>query len=88
MAHAETEPIARPELVSRRVLGRGGVQFLILQLAALLMSSGDNMIAAQVLGPAAVAAFAVSQRLFLLPSTIPVMWLQQLWPAYTEGTGP
>ena len=43
------------------------------------------MIAVQLLGPTAVASYAVSQRLFLLPASIPTMWLQQLWPAYAEA---
>jgi len=66
------------------ILG-GGLQFFALQIACLLMSAGDNMIAVQLLGPAAVASYAVSQRLFLLPSMLPGMWQQQLWPAYAEA---
>lgn len=66
-------------------LGRTGLLFLGLQLAGVVAFSSDNLVAAQVLGPVAVAQYSVTQRVFLvLPSLISVAAVS-LWPAYGEA---
>jgi O-antigen/teichoic acid export membrane protein len=66
-------------------LGRTGLLFLGLQLAGVVAFSSDNLVAAQILGPAAVAQYSVTQRVFVvLPSLISVATVA-LWPAYGEA---
>lgn len=66
-------------------LGRTGLLFFGLQLAGVIAFSSDNLVAAQVLGPVAVAQYSVTQRVFLvLPSLVSVAALS-LWPAYGEA---
>lgn len=83
-------PGLRPRLhaVNFRVgigLGRTGLLFLGLQLAGMAAFSSDNIVAAQVLGPVAVAQYSVTQRVFVvLPSMISVATVA-LWPAYSEA---
>lgn len=66
-------------------LGRTGLLFFGLQLAGAIAFSSDNLVAAQILGPVAVAQYSVTQRVFLvLPSLVSVAALS-LWPAYGEA---
>jgi O-antigen/teichoic acid export membrane protein len=66
-------------------LARTGLLFLGLQLAAAVAFSSDNIIAAQLLGPVAVAQYSVTQRVFTaLPALLSVAAVS-LWPAYGEA---
>jgi O-antigen/teichoic acid export membrane protein len=66
-------------------LARTGLLFLGLQLASAVAFSSDNIIAAQLLGPVAVAQYSVTQRVFVaLPALLSVAAVS-LWPAYGEA---
>ena len=66
-------------------LARTGLLFLGLQVAAAVAFSSDNLIAAQILGPVAVAQYSVVQRVFMvLPALLSVAAVS-LWPAYGEA---
>lgn len=66
-------------------LSRAGSMFFILQICIALFSSVDNLIVAQVLGPAAVADLAVPSRLFAVAGGLAMFALLPLWPAYGEA---
>jgi O-antigen/teichoic acid export membrane protein len=85
---------ARPDLrphrqlasgdLSRTLLRLGGL-FFVLQITASLAFASDNVIAARMLGAAAVSDFAVATRLFGITSVLVGILLQPLWPAYGEA---
>ncbi len=62
-----------------------GILFFVLQVAAALGYTSDNIVIAQVLGAAAVATYAVPQKLFSFVSLIVSMGTTPLWPAYGEA---
>jgi O-antigen/teichoic acid export membrane protein len=62
-----------------------GLLFFVLQCAFAISYSSDNIVIAQVLGAAAVAAYAVPQKLFAFVSMIVGMGITPLWPAYGEA---
>src|SRR5208282_70762 len=62
-----------------------GILFFVLQCAFVLAYTSDNIVIAQVLGAAAVALYAVPQKLFSSVSTIVSMAINPLWPAYGEA---
>ena len=62
-----------------------GLMFFVLQCAGTLAYSSDNIVIAQVLGAAAVAAYAVPQKLFGFVSMVVSMAIGPLWPAYGEA---
>ncbi len=68
-----------------RKLFRLGILFFILQMTIALAYASDNLIAAQLLGPAAVTQYAVTMRLFSIAPMILGLWLSPLWPAYGEA---
>lgn len=86
--------VARPDLrpglrfvsgeVVRRI-ARLGLLFFILQLAASIAFSADNLIIARTLGAVRVPDYAVPQRMFALISMLSAMMLTPLWPAYGEA---
>lgn len=84
------QPELRPDLASisrtvcRAVAGTG-VLFFVLQLAGAVAYSSDNFVIAQQLGAAAVAEYAVPEKLFALLSIAVAMALGPLWPAYGEA---
>ena len=66
-------------------LAQTGLLFVGLQLAATVAFASDNLIAAQLLGPVAVAQYSVTQRVFVvLPALLSVAAIS-LWPAYGEA---
>jgi O-antigen/teichoic acid export membrane protein len=67
-----------------KILRLGGL-FFVLQLAAALAFASDNLIAAQVLGSASVAEYAVTAQLFSLPMLMLGTLFNPLWPAYGEA---
>lgn len=68
--------------VEAGVLLRSGGHFVVLQLAAVLLGSADNLIVGQVLGPREVTTLAVPARLFAVVPILVGLALGPLWPAY------
>lgn len=64
---------------------RLGLLFFVLQCALTLAFTSDNIVIAQVLGAAAVAVYAVPQKLFSVVSMLINMGMTPMWPAYTEA---
>ncbi len=69
---------------ARRVLTIG-ILFFVLQVAGALLSASDNIVAAQVLGPASVAQYSVPMKLFNFAPLVLTMFMMPLWPAYGEA---
>ena len=66
------------------ILGTGGL-FFILQITAVIQAKADNVIIANLLGPASVAQYAICMQLFLVvPMVMGLLWAP-LWPAYREA---
>ncbi len=83
-------PWTRPRvaLVSRRetrALIRVGLLFFVLQAAFAIGYQSDNIVIDRILGPHAVAAYAVPMRLFVVAPTLLGLVLTPLWPAYREA---
>lgn len=68
-----------------RLLFRRGFLFFLLQVSAAVAFSSDNLVAAAVLGPAAVAEYSVVAKLFSFVPLLLAMLLNPLWPAYGEA---
>jgi O-antigen/teichoic acid export membrane protein len=68
-----------------RALSRAGGWFFLIQIAALVLYSTDNLVIAGVLGAEAVTPYAVAWRLFTLPSLGMAVAFPYLWPAYAEA---
>jgi O-antigen/teichoic acid export membrane protein len=62
-----------------------GMLFFLLQCAGVVGYTSDNIVITQVLGAAAVAAYAVPQKLFGIVTSVSGMALATLWPAYAEA---
>jgi O-antigen/teichoic acid export membrane protein len=70
---------------SARKIFKLGMMFFVLQCAVALAFTSDNIVIAQILGAAAVAIYAVPQKLFGFVSTVVSMGISPLWPAYGEA---
>jgi O-antigen/teichoic acid export membrane protein len=68
-----------------RVLFGAGSLFFLTQLAFTLAYYADNLIVAQLLGSEAVAAYAVTARLFDLPGMLLLLIGGALWPPLAEA---
>lgn len=64
---------------------RIGILFFLLQITVALAFSSDNLIAAQVLGPEAVAQYSIPSRIFSMALLISTLLAGPLWPAYGEA---
>lgn len=64
---------------------RVGVLFFVLQISIALAFTSDTLITARILGPVAVAEYAVSAKLFMVPTAIVAAMFSALWPAYRES---
>ena len=62
-----------------------GIMFFALQCAFALSYTSDNIVIAQILGAAAVAVYAVPQKLFSFVSSAVGIATIPLWPAYGEA---
>ncbi|MBI3745848.1 MAG: oligosaccharide flippase family protein [Chloroflexi bacterium] len=71
--------------VVARSLLRVGLMFLILQLAVAIAFTSNSVIIAAMIGPTAVAEYAVVSKLFLIPALMVSLALGPLWPAYREA---
>ncbi len=76
---------ARHPLALARSLLRVGLLFLVLQLAVAVAFTSNSIIIAAMLGPSAVADYAVVSKLFLIPAVLVSLALAPLWPAYREA---
>jgi len=68
-----------------RSLLRVGLLFLVLQLAVAVAFASNSIIIAAMIGPSAVAEYAVVSKLFMIPTLLVVFALGPLWPAYREA---
>ncbi len=68
-----------------RALLRVGLLFLVLQLAVAVAFTSNSIIIAAMIGPSAVADYAVVSKLFLIPTLLVGFALGPLWPAYREA---
>jgi O-antigen/teichoic acid export membrane protein len=62
-----------------------GALFFVLQCMSAIGFASDNIVIAQVMGAAAVAMYAVPQKLFNLVFVLVNMGIGPLWPAYGEA---
>jgi O-antigen/teichoic acid export membrane protein len=67
-----------------QIASLGGL-FFILQLAVAVSYSSDNVVLTRILGPLAVAQYAVPNRLFSLIAIVSSFMTTPLWPAYAEA---
>lgn len=83
-------PWLRPTLhdvnfaVARSLL-RVGLLFLVLQLAVAVAFTSNSIIIAAMIGPSAVADYAVVSKLFMIPTLLVGFAVGPLWPAYREA---
>ncbi len=68
-----------------RSLLRVGLLFLMLQLAVAVAFTSNSIIIAAMIGPSAVAEYAVVSKLFMIPTLLVGFALGPLWPAYREA---
>ncbi|MBN2172725.1 MAG: MATE family efflux transporter [Bacteroidales bacterium] len=62
-----------------------GIQFLIVQMAAIVIFTTDNMIITQVLGPAEVTPYNIAFKYFSIITIMFGIINQPLWSAYTQA---
>lgn len=70
---------------SAKAVMQVGLAFFALQLVLAMTSAADSLVITKVLGPEAVAAFAIPDRLFTQVSAILHLLMGPLWPAYGEA---
>ena len=78
----------RPRLVDGgavRELLSSGSSFLLIQVAAVVVFSSDNVIVSHYLGPAEVTPYSVTWRLVGLAAVLQSLVFPALWPAYAEA---
>ena len=68
-----------------RPLLRLGVLFFALNLATLLSSAADNLVAVRLLGTAATAELAIANKIFAVGQAVLNVALIPLWPAFAEA---
>lgn len=64
---------------------RIGIMFFFLQITVSLAFTSDNLVAAQVIGPEAVAQYSVAYRMFSVAMLMASLLAGPLWPAYGEA---
>jgi O-antigen/teichoic acid export membrane protein len=64
---------------------RVGLLFFFLQIAVSINYGSDDLIISQILGPRAVPAYAIPERMFSTITMVMMMFLLPLWPAYAEA---
>jgi O-antigen/teichoic acid export membrane protein len=89
-----TEIFRRPWLFPRRSaldwhvakeLFASGSLFLLIQIAAVVVFSSDNLIVSHYLGPGEVTPYSVTWRLAGLTATLQALMFPAVWPAYAEA---
>ena len=66
------------------VLGTG-LYFFVLQIAGAVAYQSDSLVIAHVIGPNAVAQYAIPMKLFMMVPMIMGLLYVSLWPAYAEA---
>ena len=66
-------------------LGGIGFRFFLIQISSIIIFSTDNMIIAQVLGPAEVPSYAIAFKYFGLVTALFAIVTAPFWSAYTEA---
>lgn len=69
---------------SRDLLGLG-IQFFIIQIAAVILFTTDNMIITQILGPAEVTAYNIAHKYFHILLMVFVIIMSPFWTAFTDA---
>ncbi len=69
---------------SKLLLKTGGMLFII-QLAMSVGMQTDNIVIARIMGPAAVAQYAVPAKLFNIVNSVLVLLSGPIWPAYVDA---
>lgn len=69
---------------SRRLM-QTGIEFFLLQIAALVLFQTDNLVIARFVGPEAVTGYSIAYRLFGTLALLHSLALTPLWPAYAEA---
>jgi O-antigen/teichoic acid export membrane protein len=77
--------LSATNLTAMREVGRTGGLFFLLQILALVVFQGDNLIISYFLGAEAVTPYAVTYRLFGYASIIPTLMFTYTWAAYSEA---
>ncbi|ACV63609.1 polysaccharide biosynthesis protein [Desulfofarcimen acetoxidans DSM 771] len=62
-----------------------GIKFFIIQIAALIIFTTDNIVITQVLGPAYVTPYQIAFKLFSIFSMAASIILSPFWSAYTDA---
>jgi O-antigen/teichoic acid export membrane protein len=62
-----------------------GCGFVVLQAALAMAMGSDNFVIAHLLGPKAVAEYAVAMRIFTVVPGVLMMLVMPMWPAYGES---
>jgi O-antigen/teichoic acid export membrane protein len=80
----------RPRLrhVSRtgvKQIAHTGLLFFALQIIVSVAFAADNLIIARTLGASAVAAYAIPEKMFALITSVVMLAVTPLWPAYGEA---
>jgi O-antigen/teichoic acid export membrane protein len=84
--HPELMPrISSVDATATRMLLATGLLFLFLQLSWTLAFASDNLIIDRILGPTAVAGYAVPYQGFSAVATLAILPLGALWPAYADA---
>lgn len=83
-------PFLRPGIQNFRwpkakELLKTGIQFWVVQVAAIACFQTDLIIVAQLFGASAVASYGVVLKLFSLVGTVQMAFLLPLWAAYSEA---
>jgi O-antigen/teichoic acid export membrane protein len=84
------KPWLRPRLTllrwsSAAALFDSGWPFLLIQIAAVVVFSSDNLIVSHYLGAAQVTPYSVTWRLVGMGAVLPSLAFPALWPAYAEA---
>jgi O-antigen/teichoic acid export membrane protein len=72
------------DVATGKRLASVGLIFFLLQFFAILGNATDNIVIAHVLGPSAVAGYAVTKKLFMMILITPYI-VQPMWPAFGEA---
>jgi O-antigen/teichoic acid export membrane protein len=70
---------------SLRLLLRASAAFFILQLCAVVSFNSDQLVVARVLGPLAVAEYAVPAKAFAILLAVSAATTTAMWPAFLEA---
>jgi O-antigen/teichoic acid export membrane protein len=80
--------LPRPSLVRRSAITElldSGSSFFLIQIAAVVVFSSDNLIVSHYLGASEVTPYSVTWRLVGLAGMLQSLIFPALWPAYTEA---